>query len=163
MRLLKSTVPVLLVLVLVLVLGCATRVPPPESRDAAEASVYEAVFRHLFRHNASAARSRVDYYFLAIGDGEDPPPALLARFAGHVPKVEPVSASRSSPQGVRHEEDGGKGLVFRIEALRWLDADTAEVEGGYFEASLSASGNTHRVERRRGRWVVVDDRRNWIS
>jgi hypothetical protein len=141
-----------------------TAAPEPGLDESERLNVLEAVFRHQFDHNASASRRNVDYFFLGLGRNEDPPADLLARFTGETPQVLPMSMSEvSRSEGVKHRERGGRGLIFRIWSLRWVDDDTAIAEGGYFEGNLSASGNTYRVERRGGQWTVTADRLNWIA
>lgn len=139
----------------------------PEAIASEDIDILEAVFRYQFEHNASSgtASGRAKYYFIAIGKSETPanPPAeLLARFAGHSPPVEPASLADTSGI-VRHMGDGGQGIVLRVESIERIDADTVQVHGGYYEANNSSSGNTYRVERRDGKWAVVDDVMNWIS
>ena len=125
--------------------------------------VAEAVFRYQFDHNASGAQRQVDYFFISLEE-RDPPQALLTRFANEKPLVLPASLATSfAGTGVRHKELGGRGLIFRISSIKWLDANTAEVDGGYYEAGLSASGNIYRVERRVGKWFVARDEMRWIS
>ncbi len=127
--------------------GKARRTRFPE-RDLA---IYEAVFRFQFYSNYSGAGSRARAFFLAI-EGGDPPKGFLDRFAGSAPPVGPASAFRD-----------GAGLIFRVDEIQEIDPETVEVTGGYYEASLSASGDTYRVELREGSWVVVKDTLNWIS
>lgn len=78
-----------------------------------------------------------------------------------------MPASRPLPltpgQPIRHKDLGGTGLIFYITRIAWLDANTAEVDGGYYEAGLSASGHTYRVERHNGKWVVTNDQMHWIA
>jgi hypothetical protein len=172
--------------------GCAKRAEPsrpgaapetsavgtaPESASASAASststlsvddqVREAVFRHLFTHNASGMKDRAAVYFLSlaeIGKSKDPSPALMARFAQHKPRVEAVSRARVSPdEGVRHRETGEPGLVFRVTAIKRVSNDVVDVECGYYEGNMSSSGNTYRVERKSGVWVVTDARMEWSS
>jgi hypothetical protein len=113
------------------------------ARAADRLDVLEAVFRHQFDENASAAQRNVDYFFLSLDNRVDPPAELLARFANDMPKVLPVSfAKASAMEGVAHEALGGRGLIFRIETIAWLDEDTAEVEGGYYEEDCRRRG-TH--------------------
>jgi len=134
-----------------------------EAHDSDYLDVAEAVLRHQFDHNASGAQRNADYFFIFLEKG-DPPPALLARFANEKPPVLPASLATSSAfEGVKHKESGGRGLIFRISSIKWLDANTAEVEGGYYEAGLSSSGNVYRVERRSGKWSVTKDEMQWIS
>lgn len=84
-------------------------------------AIREAVFRHLFRYRASDD----DLCFLALANGEDPPPGFLARFPDCKVKVEPRSAatvSLTSPgdalQGVRHRKHGGRGRILSVTTIR---------------------------------------------
>jgi hypothetical protein len=108
----------------------------PTARAADQLDVLEAVFRHQFAHNPSAGQQKVEYYFLSLDQSVDPPAELLARFKGEGPKVLPVSLAESSPrEGVKHKDLAGRGLVFRVLSIAWLDEDTAEVRGGTMRAS----------------------------
>ncbi|MCE9604346.1 MAG: hypothetical protein K8U03_05510 [Planctomycetia bacterium] len=136
--------------------------PPPPSAGNAEHIAYppdyldvaEAVFRHQFDHNASGTQRRVKYFFLSL-EANDPPNAFLARFANEWwPYVRPASMEAQLR---------GPRLIFSISSVKWLDADTAEVEGGYYHDTLSSSGNLYRVERRAGKWSVTKDELKWIS
>lgn len=60
-------------------------------------------------------------------------------------------------------ETGLPGLIFRITEMRWLSDDEVEVDGGYYEASESASGNTYSVVKQGGTWEVVGLQPHWIS
>jgi hypothetical protein len=42
-------------------------------------------------------------------------------------------------------------------------ADAAEVSGGYYEAELSASGNTYYMRKKDGKWVCEKNVMRWIS
>lgn len=171
--------------------GCAKRTTPsrpaaaaaPEAPSVASASdsaatstswlpiddqVREAVFRHLFTHNESSVKDRALVYFLAIDEGggkrRDPSPALMAQFARQRPRVEPVSrADISFEKGAVHRDTGERGLVFRVSANKRVSDDVVEVEGGYYEGNLSASGNLFRVERKAGVWIVTDEKMQWIA
>ena len=129
----------------------------------------EAVFRYQFGHNGSGQKDRAAVYFLSLdtefeNKPQDPSPALMARFAQHKPRVEPRShAQVSVDKGVVHRETGERGLIFRVTAITFVGADVAIVEGGYYEGNMSSSGNTYRVERKDGVWVVTDDKMEWIS
>jgi hypothetical protein len=114
-------------------------------------SIYEAVFRHQFESNSSGMKSAAPAYFLSI-EGRDPPADLLNRFAGNQPPVRPGS-----------EYQMGLGLLFHVDGIREIDPATIEVDGGYHEAELSSSGNTYRVQRRGGSWIVISDEMHWIS
>ena len=135
----------------------------PAAKGPEYLNVLETVFRYQFDHNASGSQRNVDYFFLRL-DQSDPPPELLERFKNQSPRVLPGSMARASAgEGVKHKDLGGRGLIFNITQIAWLDANTAEVDGGYYEAGLSSSGNTYRVERRDGKWVVTKNTMHWIS
>jgi hypothetical protein len=139
-------------------------------RWSQEVDILASVFRYQFEHNQTGVSPlRFDYLFLSLGRNElfeqDPPSELLAQFAGHIPPVEPASESKIAKDytGVSHIHKGGKGIIFRLERIRWIDHDTVRVDGGYYRASRSASENTYQAERRDGKWVVVSDTLHGVS
>ena len=134
-----------------------------EQRLEAEVDVREAVFRYLFEANDSVQQEQAGTYYLQVEGGEDPPPQLLLRFEGHHPPVGPGSASTMGEYGIIDKATGRSGLILRIKSLRWVSDNEVEVEGGYYEGILSASGSTFRVVYEDGRWVVKSALRRWIS
>ena len=146
----------------------APRTMPPATQanaveDDPEDDIREAVFRHLFRNNASALQGDAQVYCLQLHGDADPGEALLRRFAGHRPPVVKASACRLDPaKGVTEQTTGRRGLIFRIDSIR-RTGDEAIAEGGYFEAGLSASANRYVVRRIAGRWQVVDDAMHSIA
>jgi hypothetical protein len=89
----------------------------------------------------------------------------MAAMRGTTPRVVPGTACEQSGDGVflKGHQARGRGLVFRTAKVT-IDGDRATVEGGYFEAGLSASGNVYTVERQRdGGWRVTKDQMTWIS
>jgi hypothetical protein len=167
----------LVILLTAMVCGCSTQTGPTRSGATpatpivdvltVDDQVREAVFRYQFTHNASGMKERAPVYFLSLGEvgaDQNPSAALMARFANHQPRVEPMSrASITLERGVRHRDTDERGLAFRVTSMKWVSADVVEVEGGYYEGSLSSSGNTYRVERTGGAWVVTGDTMHWIS
>lgn len=151
--------------ILVLFLGCASPhkiehktgektaalATPSESETSEELDICEAVFRHVFEHNASGQQQNANAYFLKIF-GKDPTEAFLARFQEHRPPVKMGSAFVT-----------GNGLEFRIESIDRIHDNKVEVRGGYFEGGLSSSGNIYTVVRKGQQWQVIDDRMLWIS
>ena len=119
--------------------------------------------------NASGQQQRTGAYFLEVTDLKsgkqiDPSPAFLKRFAGHKPRVAAVSqCSASADKGVRDKKTGEQGLIFSVDDIYWISETQVRVGGGYYEAGLSASGNTYTLEKKNGKWVVVKDVMNWIS
>lgn len=131
----------------------ARAVPAPKERsDAALDDAQEAVFRHLFQHNHSALQSRANAYCLSFARNTEPAEEFLQRFKDHSPPVRKLS-----------EFQDGRDLQFSIDSARWIDDDTVEIEGGYFEHGDSASSNRYQVSRESGQWVVVEDKLLSIS
>lgn len=131
-----------------------------------EDDVREAVFRHLFDHNASGQQKTAKVYCLQIEGKLDPSPELLSRFDGNQPPVKKASLCSfkgGSGRGGVEDETGAKGLIFRVDTIQHPSADTALVEGGYFEAGLSASGNVYELVKEGDHWIVKQDTMKWIS
>lgn len=122
-----------------------------EPSEVEHAAVREALLRHQFKRNASGAQQNAKAFFIQIDD-KDPDDAFLKRFNGHSPPVRLGSQFRV-----------GDGLLFHVEAFKWIDANTVEASGGYYEGNLSSSGNSYRLERKNGAWHVTVDKMNWIS
>jgi hypothetical protein len=124
--------------------------------------IREAVFRYQFIHNASGQQQNAKVYFLFIGKDKDPGDELIERFKDHKPPVK--KGSRASLEGgAIDKETGERGLVFYATTIKEISEDKVEVEGGYYEAGLSSSGNTYTVERKDKKWVVTEDKMLWIS
>lgn len=130
--------------------------------QADEDSIREAVFRYQFEHNASGQQQKAKVYFLSIGKNEDPSDAFMARFDKHKPPVKKRSQATGKFE-VIDKQTGERGLIFGVTTIEKLDEDKATVDGGYYEAGLSASGNTYTVERKDNKWVVTKDQMRWIS
>jgi hypothetical protein len=152
----------------------APRVPPSIQATPAASplpattddDIREAVFRHLFEHNASGQQRAAKVYCLQIEGKADPSPELLLRFEGNKPPVKRASLctfSHGSARGAVQDETGAPGLIFRVDSIQRTGPDSAVVEGGYFEAGLSASGNIYELARESGRWIVTKDTMRWIS
>jgi len=158
--------------VLITLLASCTTQPPTANREpptgamrrATQDSLLETLFRYQFEHNASEGQQSVDYYFLSLNDAEDPSLELITRFRAHIPKVRPVSHAIISATGeVRDRTAGGLGLIFKIDAIRRIDAHTVLADGGYYETGLSSSGNSYRIERRGDTWYVTDNVITWMT
>jgi hypothetical protein len=142
--------------------------PAPPAARGEEDAVRLAVFRYLVGHNASGGQSHVPFVCLEVHQGEgaqDPSPVIMAAMRGTTPRVVPGTACEHSSDGVflKRNHARGRGLVFRTAEVK-IDGDRATVDGGYFEAGLSASGNVYTVERQEdGSWRVTKDEMKWIS
>lgn len=133
-------------------------------RPRDEDDVREAVFLFQFDHNASGLQQNAKVYFLSLGGGDrDPSDEFMERFRGLKPPVKKVSECTASVTGVKDKETGEHGLIFRVTSIKWVSDSEVEVEGGYHEASESASGNTYLLLREGERWFVKEHRMNWIK
>lgn len=134
----------------------------PKLTQADEDNIREAVFRYQFVHNASGQQQSAKVYFLSVGDNEDPSDAFMARFDKHKLPVKKRSQATGNTE-VIDKETGERGLKFCVTTIEPLTEDKVVVDGGYYEAGLSASGNVYTVERKDQRWVVTKDKMLWIS
>jgi hypothetical protein len=129
-----------------------------------EDDVREAVFRYQFEHNSSGQQKRASVYCLSIGENTDPSDEFIKRFANHSPPVRKISGCNVGPyDGVVDKLTHKLGLVFRVSSINWISGTEVEATGGYYEAGLSASGDTYTVRKRLGKWRVAKDKMNWIS
>lgn len=129
-------------------------------------NLMEAVFRHQFAHNGSARQNGAYAYYLAICFNQDPSDEFIKRFENNRPPVMKISQSRMDDglgQVVKDRKTGQEGTIFRITSIRFINDEMAEVKGGYYEASLSASGNTYQLIRIGRYWIVIKDICNWCS
>ena len=116
----------------------------------------------MFGNNASGQQQFAQVYCLSV-EGKDPSDGFMKRFSGNEPPVKKASACTASGLGVFQIGTDVRGLVFSVDSVVRRGGVRAETEGGYYEAGLSASGNTYYLERRNGEWMVVRDVRHWIS
>ena len=137
--------------------------PPPAPATNDDDDLREATLRHMFKKNASALQQSAKVYCLAFENKVDPPAAFIARFAHDATPVVAGSGCKQDHSGVFDKATKAHGLSFRIDVVKYADKDHATVNGGYYEAGLSASGNVYTVERQKGAWVVVKDEMTWIS
>jgi hypothetical protein len=132
-------------------------------REAVLEDIREVLFIYMMGNNASGAQQNAKFYCLSVEGDADPSAELLDRSAGHRPPVLAASSCSPSPQGVTTRGVTGTGLIFRISSIVLDRPDHATADGGYFEAGLSASGNTYELELQSDGWHVVSNQMNWIS
>ncbi len=105
------------------------------------------------------------FFFVSI-NGKDPSDDLIKRF-GDIPRtIKKVSASEISKKqrmAVIDKATGARGIIFSADGIRWLDADSVEVEGGYHCDGLCGAGVTFKLRRENGKWVLKSAGMRWIS
>ncbi len=88
----------------------------------------------------------------------------MKRFADHKPPVRKASDSKRGPGlEVIDRKTGEKGVILRVESIKWISAIEVEVQGGYSQSGLSASGNIYTVKKKNGKWSVAHDKKTWVS
>lgn len=85
------------------------------------------------------------------------------RFSEHKPSVRKVSACSAGVDGVRDKKTGETGLIFRVNSIKWKSLTEVDVEGGYYEAGQSGSGNTYTLKKEKGKWKVTSDKMVYIK
>jgi hypothetical protein len=139
--------------------GLAADVPRQKQED----DIREAVFRYQFDNNASGQKTNAKVYCLAVGEKQvDPSGKLLRRFANHTPPVRKISECGRSAE-IRDKRTGERGLLFYITQISWVSSTEVKVTGGYYEGSLSASGETYVVKKDGSTWKIISAGLNWIS
>ncbi len=142
----------------------ASPIPPAGVTQRDEDALREAVLRHMFKKNASGMQQTAKVFCIHFEKGASPSAAFLARFsANRIRVVAGAGCDEDASRGVIERATGAQGLAFRIDSIAWTDRDHATVDGGYYEAGLSASGNVYTLERKNGAWSVTKDEMRWIS
>ncbi len=151
--------PLILLIGLLCLSGCGRSA----RSDEVKADIRFALANFIIENNASGGQQNVEYYFLKI-DGGDPSEDFIARFADRKPAVLPASlAEASADKGVLHKETKERGLIFSIDKIEWVSDTEVKVSWGYYEAGLSASGNTATLKLEGKGWTVINDQMHWIS
>ncbi|HEV2392285.1 MAG TPA: hypothetical protein VG146_07975 [Verrucomicrobiae bacterium] len=130
-----------------------------------EEDIREAVFRWQFDHNVSGQQNKAKGYFLTVGEKSgDPSDKFIKRFAHNKPPVRKRSECSADPgRGVLDKKTGERGLIFFVTSIKWNSDTEVEVKGGYYEAGMSASGNTYALKKEKGKWKVTNDTLDEIS
>jgi len=144
-----------------LVSGCT----PNLSKAEEQLRIQQTVLRYQFEHNAAA--NKYDIFCIAMSEGRtnsDAPTTLIRDLNDASHKVVKHSdCNANMDNGVTERISGKPALMLNVGKVKWLAKDEAVVEGGYYEAGLSASGNTYHLKKVAGVWRVVQDQMNWIS
>jgi hypothetical protein len=110
------------------------------------------------------SRSEPPFTAYQSEENADPSDEFIQRFAEYKPPVRKISECNVGPfDGVVDKRTHKLGLVFRVGSIKWISGTEVEACGGYYEAGLSASGNTYSVRKRLVKWRVTGDKMNWIS
>lgn len=184
MLLTKAGISIIVISTVVIVSFSFYKNPP--ARRVQEDNIRETVLRYQFQHNGSGIQQNAGAYYISLYDeGVEPASPVkefalivhalvfdrpgvpsdgfIRRFRGHSPPVKKVSQCILEINGIRDRKTGQRGLMLSVGRIKWINDQTVEVNGGYYEGGMSASGNTYRVVRREKTWVVVSDKLEWVS
>lgn len=132
---------------------------PAQTTARDEANITEAVFRYQFAHYLSSNDAGPAAYFIAFGSSSsprDPNADFLKRFAGNTPPVKAASASKRAAAGAVVDKSTSKpGVLFRVERIKWLGKDTAEVHGGLTESTKTTTTESWQALRQGTTWSVT--------
>jgi hypothetical protein len=117
-----------------------------------EDDIREAIFR--YRIGTKQPSSSI---FLSI-DGKDPSDEFMVRFLDF--KLHVKKASRSYfkkdpfPGFLRDRTTGKEAVKYSVGRIRWIDHESAEVQGGMYCGGLCADAGTYRVTKKHDHWTV---------
>jgi hypothetical protein len=133
------------------VLELSTRTATPSANQMAELNnVFEAMFRYQFKHEMSGMGKNAPAYFLSFNSTKQP--SFLKRFEGHTPPVK---------DGIAFRE--GEGIKFSIHSWEWISEDRIKVTASWHAGMQNSGGGQYILERKGGKWVVVDYGSQWIA
>ena len=132
----------------------------------------EALFRYQLTNTESALADGVDTFCVEIIDAadaaassrSDPPQELIQRLNDGRHKVRKGSdCDYNGGNGVVVKGSNSPGLVLRVEGVSWKSDTSIAMTGGYYRASEGASGHVYHMEKRDGKWLVIEDRLIWLA
>lgn len=158
------------ILGLVIIIICIVRVCFWHVENDIREAAYRYAFNHLY-HNQSTWKASFIGICYGCSSFDQPSipalmtPFLLDRFRGCKPPVKPESECCYSDRKhqIVDKKTGKTGVIFYTGAIKWVSWNTVKVEVGYYEGTLSSSGNIYTIKRKNGRWVVVKDKMLLIS
>ena len=133
--------------------------PPFASRSPIDRAIQEDDIREsVFRYRMDNPH-RDGPFFLSI-NGKDPSDTFMARFANADRKVKKTSQSYFKkdpfPGWLRDRSTDEQGVSFSVGAISWLSPERVEVGGDMYCGGLCADAGKYRLEKKQGRWVVVE-------
>lgn len=131
-----------------------------------EFTAREAVFRYQLTHNEFMLNDGVDIVCVEItnasgafaSSGSDPPRGMIARLNDGRHKVRQGSdCDYNGGNGVVEKGSNNRAFVLRTGEISWKSRTRVAVTGGYYYASEGGSRNVYHLEKRDGKWLVVED------
>lgn len=120
------------------------------------AAAQAAFVSHVFADNASGIGRDAARVFIELPGGADPGPGFLARIRDVPVALAPASQAQVDEAAIlRDPVSGGRALLIRIRQFSMTGPASAEIQGGYEEASLSASDAIYELRCERDVWTVT--------
>lgn len=119
-----------------------------------------ATFKFLFENNASSLKKKANVYFIGINDTTN---KTLNNVILKLRKVNSKVKDVKEFEILNLEEKTKiKFLLFNIDKITFENGK-AYVSCGYYEGSLSSSGNVITLVKKRKKWKVIMNEMLWIS
>jgi hypothetical protein len=113
----------------------------------------------------SARHYNFRIFFIEINE-KDPTDEFLKRFV-NIPRtlkrVSDADVRKTTRMPVVDKGTGERGIIFRVDSVRWRGTGHAKVEGGYHCDGLCGAGYTFDVRFEKDRWIVKKQKKEWIS
>ena len=94
----------------------------------------------------------------------DPPQELIQRLNDGRHKVRKGSdCDYNSGYGVVVKGSNSPGLVLWVEGVTWKTDTSMAMTGRYFRGAENGSGHVYQLEKRGGKWLVIEERLTWVS
>jgi len=136
------------------------RVKPSYSEDVQAINL--VVFRHMCTSAQESISSDVKVFFFAFNRVEDPQAELLQYLSSMGCSARPISAARrrGGYGDVTDAFTGRRAAVFSINKVALISKDVAQVDGDINITGVwcDVKGCAYRVERKHGKWTIVDMR-----
>jgi len=153
----------LLVAILAAVVGCAARTTNPPSPAASLRSSPEfAALAYMMEQHASFSQAERETYSAYVVPESPLGDAIVKAFANHTPPVS-NSIKVDATSGEARNSSNGRPVKSWDAELVELNGDRAVVNVTWYSASLAAGGHRVELERRGGKWAVVQERMEWVS
>jgi hypothetical protein len=129
----------------------------------------EAVIRYQLTSSKFALAAGVDTFCVrfidtAAATRSDPPQELIQRLNDGRHKVRKGSdCDDGRGYGVVVKGSNSPALTLWGEGVSWKSDTSIAITGGYFQASESGSGHVYQLEKRGGKWLVIEERLTWVS
>jgi hypothetical protein len=129
----------------------------------------EAVVRYQLTSSEFALADGVDTFCVEFIDTaaetrSDPPQELIQRLNDGRHKVRKGSdCDYNGGYGVVVKGSNSPGLALWVEGVTWKTDTSMVITGRYIRGAENGSGHVYQLEKRGGKWLVIEERLTWVS